>query len=112
MGDKPGRLYPGDGPYYQQLRAAFDVKWSAQRTDVAPGDNTTVCTYPGLAAWVPFEDSVNGVVDFHKKVTFCCGLYDGLYMDSKPLLLYCTAAVLPTVHLTAPSRCDTRAQIR
>lgn len=89
MGDKPGRMFPGDGPYYEALRDAFPAKWAVYQLPANGDAVDTVCLYPGLAAYFPMADSVAALAKFHFDITFegqpagPTGRWDGLYLDNQ-----------------------------
>jgi len=84
MGDRLGRNCTtsykcGDGPWSLGIQSIFPKEWALN--ELHPnGTSSVICTYPGLAGYIPFQKSVDAIVkfmaDFFSEVPF-----DGVYLD-------------------------------
>lgn len=67
---------PG-GPWLEALRAIFEPSWALRNLS---NGGAPVCIYPGLAAYLLSEPSVDALVPFFERTIFRGG-WDGLYLD-------------------------------
>jgi hypothetical protein len=86
MGDKPSRNCStsyrcGKGPWTEALNKAFKPEWTLRQLHHS-GTATTICTYPGLAHFVPFRESVSVIVSLLKEWVDTLGA-DGIYFDNR-----------------------------
>jgi len=83
QGDYPGKdckdyQQCGDGDYLKALRTVFPPRFGVRRLPA----NETVCTYPGLASFVLYEDSVKALIPVLVDVVREAG-FDGMYLDNR-----------------------------
>lgn len=67
----------GDGPYLQQLRAAFPPTMADR-----DGKQAIICSYPGLADHIPHAESVAALVPLLAS-TVRASTFDGVYLDNR-----------------------------
>jgi len=85
MGDKSGRncttSYPcGTGEYSTAISQMFPPKYALNMIN-SNGTLTVMCTYPGLATYIPSQDSAKIIANFLSTVIHDAQ-FDGIYLDN------------------------------
>jgi len=85
MGDKPGRncttsYQCGPGDYSRAISQMFPPKYALNMIN-SNGTYSIMCTYPGLATFIPSQDTSKIIANFLSKVVFDAQ-FDGIYLDN------------------------------
>jgi len=85
MGDRPGRNCPtsypcGAGNYSTTINYIFPPNYALNMIN-SNGTNSIICDYPGLATYIPSQDSANIIANFLSDVILDTQM-DGIYLDN------------------------------